>query len=89
MWAESVGGDQNGGYSACQLALHLNRHEAIRRFRMHPGGEPKHFLLPRENRRPQLSKPALYFELFRQLVAVLPRRLKLCLADLNPLVPID
>ena len=82
-------GTVHGGYSACQLALYLNRYEATRLFRMHPSGEPKHFLLPTENRRPQLRKPALYFELFRQLVAVLARRLKLCWADLNPLFPID
>ena len=86
---ESVGGNQNRGYSACQLALYLNQYEATRLFRMHPRGEPKHFLLPRENRRPQLSKPALYFELFRQLVAILSRRLTLSGTDLNPLFSID
>ena len=81
--------DHGSSLRLVRLALYLNRYEATRLFRMHPRGEPKHFLLPRENRRPQLSKPALHFELFRQLVAVLPRRLKLCWADLNSLFPID
>ena len=63
MWTESVGGNQNGGYSACQLALYLNWYELPRLFRLHPRGEPKHLFLPCENCSPQLSKPALYFEL--------------------------